>query len=632
MQWLRKLFEEKYLNIQAKLLFPLALTILLLVLILSPLTNQIIKSRIESEADRRLGEIADSVGALIENSEVLAKNNATLLAQQKEVTDVFSDTSASDELLKIKDELGLQELSLYSANFRAGDQAFFYGGPNVTRRLQVSEDAVRIREELILQALTKKEAVSNVAIAPQGSQVIGVAPIFHPQTSRLLGVVLTAFYMDEAYIQNISQIINTDIAIVKDNAIIISTIDPATDYENLINAGWLTSATNPSVNVTYSDNTDHRILGHTLTVSDTQQGFVIVSQPIDQLFSLNQGLQVILFTVTGVFALTALWFWVAAFVTLTRPLVQLTDATTNISKGDFGQRVKTSFVLFKDEITLLSENFNKMTEQLDESYSQLEDRVEQRTQELAEARDEAVAANKSKSEFVSVVSHELKQPMVSIKGYSDLMLSGATGELNENQKNFLSTIRNNVNRMSTLVSDLADISRIESGNIRIEPHAVPVWDVVDEVINLTRNQIQQKQQTISINISESLPKAFCDRNRFIQILTNIISNANKYTPEGGSIQVQAMYIDGMIEIKVADNGFGMTPEDQEKMFNKFFRSADEKIREAPGTGLGLSITKNLIELQGGKIWFESEHRVGTTFYFTLPIYRGENTIPLGADS
>lgn len=627
MEWLRKLFSEKYLNIQAKLVFPLALTILLLVLILSPLTNQIISSRIENEADRRLGEIADSVGALIENSEVLAKNNATLLAQQNEVTNVFADGSNSDELLKIKDELGLQELSLYSANFKAGDQAFFYGGPNVTRRLQVSEDAVFIREELILQALTEKQAVSNVAIAPQGSQVIGVAPVFHPETSRLLGVVLTAFYMDEVYIQNISKIINTDIAIVKDNAIIISTIDTATGYESLINNGWLNSTTDPAQNVTYSDNTEYRMLGHTLIVSNVEQGSIIVAQPIEQLFSLNQSIQIILFTVTGVFALTALWFWVAAFVTLTRPLVQLTDATTNISKGDFGQRVKTSFVLFKDEITLLSENFNKMTEQLDESYSQLEDRVEQRTQELAVARDEAIEANKSKTEFVSVVSHELKLPMTSIKGYSDLMLSGATGELNENQKSFLTTIRNNVNRMATLVSDLTDISRIESGNLRIEPRAVPVWDVVDEVINITRTQIEQKKQTVTIEISENLPKTFCDRNRFAQILTNLMSNANKYTPEGGKVEIHARYVDGMIEIKISDNGLGMSLEDQEKLFRKFFRSADEKAREAPGTGLGLSITKNLVELQGGKIWFESEFRKGTTFYFTLPIHRGENTVP-----
>ena len=101
--------------------------------------------------------------------------------------------------------------------------------------------------------------------------------------------------------------------------------------------------------------------------------------------------------------------------------------------------------------------------------------------------------------------------------------------------------------------------------------------------------------------------------------TKPYSNANKYTPEGGAIIVQAIQQDGMIQIKVQDNGLGMTPEDQEKLFGKFFRSADEKVREAPGTGLGLSITKNLIEMQGGKIWFESEFRKGTSFYFTVPL-------------
>lgn len=621
MQALKKLFFDKYLNIQAKLVFPLALTILILVAVLSPLTNQILASRIEDEADRRLGEIATSVGKLIENSEILARNNATLLAKQIEITNMFADNAEPEKLLNIKTDLGLQELSLYSANFKTGDQAFFYGGPNVTRRLQVSEDAIQIREALILKALNEKVAVSNVAIAPQGSQIMGVAPVYHPFTNQLLGVVLTAFYMDDAYIQNISQIINTDVAIVKDNAIIVSTIDSASEFESLINSGWLMTGnvSNPVLNITYSDSMEYRMLGNTLMVSNIEQGFVVVAQPIEQLFNLNRSIQVILFTIIGVFALTALWFWIAAFITLTRPLVQLTDATSNISKGDFAQKIPIAYLLFKDEITLLSENFNTMTDQLNESYTQLEARVEQRTQELAEARDEAVLANKSKSEFVSVVSHELKLPMTSIKGYSDLMLAGATGELNENQSSFLTTIRNNVNRMATLVSDLADISRIESGNLRIEPRSVPVWDVVDEVLNITHTQMEQKKQTISLDIPEDLPKAWCDRNRLSQILTNLVSNANKYTPENGAVFVQASQSNGMIQIKIEDNGLGIAPEDQVKLFNNFFRSADEKIREAPGTGLGLSITKNLIELQGGKIWFESTYRKGTTFYFTLPI-------------
>jgi signal transduction histidine kinase len=621
MQSIQRLIKEKYLSIQAKLVFPLAATILLLVVVLSPLTNQLINQRIEQEADRRLGEIADSVGELIANSETLARNNAALIASQPIIIDTFlKDTSDNSALLQIKEDLLLQELSLYTKDFKIGDQAFFYGGPSVARRLQVSQDAVRIREGLILASLINQKSVSGVAIAPQGSQIIGVSPVFDPQSKEIIGVVLTAFYIDQDYIQNISLIINTDIAIVKNNAVIASTIDEAAGYEKLINNGWLDSADLPAVNVVYRNGKDYRMLGHPLAISGGQQGSVLVTQPVDELFSLNKSIQAVLYTITGVFALTALWFWAAAFVTFTRPLVQLTDATTGISKGKFDQRVNTTYLVFKDEITLLSENFNAMSGELSELYTSLEHRVEERTQELAIARDVAVSANKSKSEFVSIVSHELKLPMTSIKGYSDLMLAGATGPLNENQTSFLTTIRNNVNRMSTLVSDLADISRIESGNLRLEPKIVKVQEVIDEVVAVTKNQFEQKKQTVSIEIQDGLPQSWCDRSRLTQIMTNMMSNANKYTPEGGSILVQAIPVDGMIQVKVQDNGLGMTPEDQDNLFSKFFRSADDKVREAPGTGLGLSITKNLIELQGGKIWFESKYREGTTFFFTIPVH------------
>ena len=626
MEAMRRLIREKYLNIQAKLVFPLAVTILLLVLVLSPLTNRLINSRIEQEADRRLTEIADSVAALIENSEALARNNATLLAKQPDVVNSFFDLGATSAVLnEQRISLGLQELSLYKADYQVGDQAYFYAGPTVARRLQVSEDALRIRENLILNAISNKASDSSVAIAAQGSQIFGVAPVFTAEGRDLLGVVVATFYMDQAYIDNITQIINTDVAIVKDNAVIISSIDPSAGYESLINQGWLRSAETPALNVKYSDNQDYRLLGHPLVISAEEQGSVLVAQPIENLFAVSRNIQVILLTVTGVFGLTALWFWLAAFLAFTRPLAQLTQATTNMSQGDLDQRVPTAYLMFRDEITILSENFNSMAKSLKDLLTSLEDRVNQRTQELAEARDDAVAANKSKSEFVSVVSHELKLPMTSIKGYSDLMLSGATGALNENQTNFLNTIRNNVNRMATLVSDLADISRIESGNIRLEPREVPVWDVIDEVVSLTRTQVTQKNQTVTVNIPNELPKAWCDRNRLAQILTNLVSNANKYTQEGGAIVVHATREDGMIQIKVEDNGLGMTPEDQEKLFSKFFRSADEKIREAPGTGLGLSITKNLIELQGGKIWFESEFRKGTSFFFTVPVSKDGRT-------
>jgi signal transduction histidine kinase len=240
---------------------------------------------------------------------------------------------------------------------------------------------------------------------------------------------------------------------------------------------------------------------------------------------------------------------------------------------------------------------------------------------------EVQAANQAKSDFVSFVSHELKTPMTSIRGFSDLLASGVVGPINDNQANFLNTIRSNVDRMATLVSDLADVSRIEAGRLRLEFGAIPINEIIDEVVRSTRAQILEKKQTLIVNVPPDLPLIWGDRIRLIQILTNLVSNAYKYTQPEGLIQINAVPSENdqaegspkVLHITVRDNGFGISPENQPKIFQKFYRSDDQKVRDAPGTGLGLNITKQLVELQGGKIWFESEFRIGTAFHFTVPI-------------
>jgi len=237
-------------------------------------------------------------------------------------------------------------------------------------------------------------------------------------------------------------------------------------------------------------------------------------------------------------------------------------------------------------------------------------------------------ANVAKSEFVSFVSHELKNPMTSIKGYTELLAKGAVGPVSDGQAGFLKTILSNVDRMSTLVSDLADVSRIEAGRLRLDFKAFVFSDVVEEVERSLRRQIEEKNQELIIQIPQDLPKVWADRNRVVQVFTNLVSNAYKYSLTNGKIHVFAEAArntwdpDGpqqVVHVWVQDNGIGMSPEDQQKVFQKFFRSEDPKTREVPGTGLGLNITKSLVELQGGRIWFESEYRKGTTFHFTVPV-------------
>jgi len=249
----------------------------------------------------------------------------------------------------------------------------------------------------------------------------------------------------------------------------------------------------------------------------------------------------------------------------------------------------------------------------------------------AQLYDEVQRANVAKSDFVSFVAHELKNPMTSIKGYTELLAAGSVGAINEMQTNFLSTIRSNVERMSTLVSDLNDNAKIEAGRLRLDYKPVDVPDIIDDVSRSTKRQIEDKKQTIVLQLAPSLPQVWADRTRVSQVLTNLVSNAHKYTPEGGEVIVGAEAtinqwdpegVKNVVHIWVKDNGIGISIEDQAKIFQRFFRSDDSKAREAPGTGLGLNITKSLVEMQGGRIWFESEFRKGTTFHFTIPVSEG----------
>jgi len=245
-----------------------------------------------------------------------------------------------------------------------------------------------------------------------------------------------------------------------------------------------------------------------------------------------------------------------------------------------------------------------------------------------ELLDQVKAANQAKTEFVSFVSHELKNPITSVSGFAELLLNPAVGQLSDTQKNMVFHIRSAVKQMRTLVTDLADISRIESGHLKLELEGVSVQEVVKEVIDNLRPQIEEKKQTVQVILPESLSPVWADRSRVVQVITNLISNGHKYTPDEGKIVVGAEEslnkwdekgAPAVIHLWVQDDGIGIKQEDQGNIFQKFFRAKEGSATDIPGTGLGLNITKNLVEMQGGSIWFESEYGKGTTFHITLPL-------------
>jgi len=227
-------------------------------------------------------------------------------------------------------------------------------------------------------------------------------------------------------------------------------------------------------------------------------------------------------------------------------------------------------------------------------------------------------ANRAKSDFISLVTHELRVPMTSIRGYTDLLLAEMVGSLNEAQREFLQTVRRNLDRMSVLIRDLSDINRIETGRMKFELTTFDLREVLANVIDDLREAVESKNQTISTELPDSLPDVYADRNRISEVVVNLLSNANKYTPPGGAITVRAQSRDDHARVSIVDNGIGISEKNQARLFTQFFRAEDAAVREQPGWGLGLSIVKRLVEAQGGKVGFESVLGEGSTFTFTIP--------------
>jgi PAS domain S-box-containing protein len=228
-----------------------------------------------------------------------------------------------------------------------------------------------------------------------------------------------------------------------------------------------------------------------------------------------------------------------------------------------------------------------------------------------------VQADIAKTEFVSTVSHELRTPLTSIKGYADLLMAGAVGPLTEDQARFVNIIHNNANRLTALINDLLDISRIESGRVKLDFQPLQMRDMIQDVVESLRAQIEAKGLVLRVNMPEDLPLVQGDRERLTQVMNNLVSNAYRYTPEG-EVVITVSEMEGALRTDVSDTGIGIVSEDQSKIWDRFFRATHPLVEEVGGTGLGLSIVKMFVEMHGGRIWVDSEPGRGSTFTFILP--------------
>ncbi len=239
--------------------------------------------------------------------------------------------------------------------------------------------------------------------------------------------------------------------------------------------------------------------------------------------------------------------------------------------------------------------------------------------ENARLYKEVIDAKNATDEFVSVASHEIKTPMTSILGYTDLLRRGIAGPVTEQQTGLLETIARNVRWMESLVSDLTDVSRIETGRIFIEIRDVDIPEVIAQVREATVHQIEERRHSLVVNVPADLPPVKADPKRLLQVMINLVSNAYKYTPDGGNITVLCQRRGDRVWIAVRDTGIGMTEEELANLGRKFWRAQNPHVANQKGTGLGFAITRSLIELMGGELSIRSQPGAGSVFAFTLPM-------------
>ncbi len=308
-----------------------------------------------------------------------------------------------------------------------------------------------------------------------------------------------------------------------------------------------------------------------------------------------------------------------------KPIERLTAAVATITKtGDLTTKVD---VLSKDEVGQLGRAFNDMSAKLQSTYATLEQRIAEKTAHLQQAILALERANKMKSEFLANMSHELRTPLNAIIGFAEVLRDKIAGDLNEEQVDFVNDIHSSGRHLLQMINDILDLSKIEAGKMELQYGVFPVPEAIEEVYTILKGLAGKKHLELKMAVLTDVKSIEADRVKFKQILYNLLSNAIKFTPENGKITLEAGVVDDMLQISVSDTGIGMKSEDQERVFKEFWQADSSFARKYEGTGLGLALTKRIVEMHGGKIWFESEYGKGSIFYFALPLIASPRTVP-----
>ncbi len=341
---------------------------------------------------------------------------------------------------------------------------------------------------------------------------------------------------------------------------------------------------------------------------------IIPKEIAEQRFEANIYFFVIMGTVSILLVVVIVFITTRSFM---RPIERLTNAVTAVTEtGNLAANVDISS---RDEVGRLGRAFNAMSTKLQSMYATLEQRIAEKTSHLQKAILALEQANKMKSEFLANMSHELRTPLNAIIGFAEVLRDKIAGDLNEEQVDFVKDIHSSGQHLLQMINDILDLSKVEAGKMVLQYETFLVPQAIEDVHTILKGLVNKKHLELKTLMLTEVGAIEADRVKFKQILYNLLSNAIKFTDENGKIFIEIGIVDDMLQISVSDTGIGMKPEDQQKVFKEFWQADSSFSRKYEGTGLGLALTKRIVEMHGGKIWFESEYGKGSIFYFALPM-------------
>jgi signal transduction histidine kinase len=559
------------------------------------LSQNLLRARFDDEAQVVESATTNGIGDRI----TLAQRGSAVLAALPEVHD----------LAQARDAAGLRELLIPLKSRLALDLAFISDPKGeIMAGAQDFRPGDTLPPELVVRAAARAEASYVIYSEQRGLMIRAITPIGSSTPQSAPGYVETGSLLDDSFLKTLRASSDSEIAVIVDGQVKVSTV--------AIDAAALPkhSETDLLVGPLYSEVTirgaRYAAISTLLQSHSTQSQELVVFLPLAPLEDAQRQIAAAIVASGVILAILAFALSYRTARTLTFPLARLATAARRIEEGDLAMPVASGS---PHEIGQLERSFGSMAGALHARDA----RNDALVNELRSANVKLEELSRLKSEFIANVSHELRTPMNAIIGYTDFMLEGLNGPLNEQQIADLKRVHLAAANLLGIINGLLDLAKIEAGQMDVQPQRFSMGAIADEVVDLLRENARAKGLALRSEIEPSLATAWADPYQVRQVLTNLAGNAVKFTARG-EVVIGAAEENGMIEVVVRDTGEGIAPEAQAFIFDEFRQADGSSRRRHGGTGLGLAIARRLVWMNGGKIWVASEPGAGSRFYFTVP--------------